>query len=77
PETKLDEKQPEPSKLDNKPEKRDEKEERSQEKEKMEENEMTASMSGRRITTEEQAKAALAERRRRAREELERHAELE
>lgn len=34
-------------------------------------------MIGRKITTEEQAKAALAERRRRAREELERQAELE
>lgn len=37
----------------------------------------TASMTARRITTEEEAKAALAERRRRAREELERQAELE
>lgn len=36
-----------------------------------------ASMTARRITTEEQAKAALAERRRRAREELERQAERE
>lgn len=34
-------------------------------------------MMARRITTEEEAKAALAERRRRAREELERQAELE
>ncbi|KAF9413551.1 hypothetical protein HW555_008253 [Spodoptera exigua] len=45
--------------------------------EKTEDNEMTASMTARRITTEEEAKAALAERRRRAREELERQAELE
>lgn len=37
----------------------------------------TASMTARRITTEEEAKAALAERRRRAREVLERQAELE
>ncbi|XP_069361986.1 ensconsin-like isoform X3 [Maniola hyperantus] len=54
--------------------KREEKKEPSVEK--MEDNEMTASMV-RRITTEEEAKAALAERRRRAREELERQAELE
>lgn len=45
--------------------------------EKLEDNEMTASMTARRITTEEEAKAALAERRRKAREELERQAELE
>ncbi|XP_055637048.1 plectin isoform X6 [Toxorhynchites rutilus septentrionalis] len=38
---------------------------------------MTASMIAKRITTEEQAKAALAERRRLAREEAERQAELE
>ncbi|XP_032598631.1 protein split ends isoform X2 [Drosophila grimshawi] len=38
---------------------------------------MTASMIARKITTEEQAKAALAERRRLAREEAERQAELE
>lgn len=37
----------------------------------------TASMTARRITTEEEAKAALAERRRRAREELERQAEVD
>ncbi|KAJ6636535.1 hypothetical protein Bhyg_15126 [Pseudolycoriella hygida] len=41
------------------------------------ENEMTASMIAKRYTTEEQAKAALAERRRIAREEAERQAELE
>ncbi|XP_026318226.1 MAP7 domain-containing protein 1-like isoform X2 [Hyposmocoma kahamanoa] len=44
---------------------------------KTDDSDMTASMTARRITTEEQAKAALAERRRRAREELERQAELE
>ncbi|XP_053697267.1 bromodomain-containing protein DDB_G0270170 isoform X3 [Sabethes cyaneus] len=38
---------------------------------------MTASMIAKRITTEEEAKAALAERRRQAREEAERQAELE
>ncbi|XP_049817920.1 MAP7 domain-containing protein 1-like isoform X3 [Aethina tumida] len=40
-------------------------------------NEMTSSMTKSRITTEEEAKAALAERRRLAREEAERQAELE
>lgn len=40
-------------------------------------NEMTASMIARKITTEEQAKAALAEKRRIMREEAERQAELE
>lgn len=64
-----------------KPEQREKKEDKEDKKEpsveKTDDNEMTASMTARRITTEEQAKAALAERRRRAREELERQAELE
>lgn len=64
-------------KIEKKEEKREDKEEKKEPSiEKTDDNEMTASMT-RRITTEEQAKAALAERRRRAREELERQAELE
>ncbi|XP_049886010.1 uncharacterized protein LOC126380559 isoform X2 [Pectinophora gossypiella] len=61
--------------VEKKEDKREEKKEPSQEK--TDDSEMTASMTARRITTEEEAKAALAERRRRAREELERQAELE
>ncbi|XP_046972081.1 MAP7 domain-containing protein 2-like [Vanessa cardui] len=57
--------------------KKEEKREKEPSQEKTDDNEMTASMTARRITTEEEAKAALAERRRRAREELERQAELE
>ncbi|KAH9631757.1 hypothetical protein HF086_008866, partial [Spodoptera exigua] len=58
-------------------EQKDKEEKKEPSVEKTEDNEMTASMTARRITTEEEAKAALAERRRRAREELERQAELE
>ncbi|KAJ0172373.1 hypothetical protein K1T71_012346 [Dendrolimus kikuchii] len=78
---KLEEKTSEQKDIEvQKPEKerRDEREEKKEpSQDKTDDNEMTASMTARRITTEEEAKAALAERRRRAREELERQAELE
>ncbi|XP_075984861.1 uncharacterized protein LOC142982314 isoform X3 [Anticarsia gemmatalis] len=76
-EQKIEQRAEQKEKIEQKVEKKEEREERKEPSvEKTDDNEMTASMS-RRITTEEQAKAALAERRRRAREELERQAELE
>ncbi|XP_048477933.1 MAP7 domain-containing protein 1 isoform X3 [Plutella xylostella] len=68
----------EEKKIEKQEEKKIEREEKK-DAEKADESEMTGSMTAsmRRITTEEEAKAALAERRRKAREELERQAELE